>query len=122
MCVCARMNIGGNMNTSIQLRKLVSETLSLENSVINRLLPEPVRNLIKRSKLWELKERHLCPVVGVCLSIDELVRLAKRFDFTASLRDQYAMHVEAVNRSSTRNALSRAMQKHLDMKFRHQII
>ncbi len=110
------------MKTSVQLRKLVSETLSSENSVINRLLPEPIRNLMKRSKLWELNERYLCPVVGVCLSIDELGRLAKRFDFTASLRDQYAIHVEAVNRSSTRNTLSRAMQKHLDIKYRHQIV
>lgn len=116
------MNIGEIMNTSVQLRKLVSETLSSENSVINRLLPEPIRSLMRRTRLWELKERHLCPVVGVCLPIDELARLARRFDFTASLRDQYAMHVEAVNRSSTRNAVSRAMHKYLDMRYSHQII
>ncbi len=110
------------MNTSVQLRKLVSETLSSENSMIKRFLPEPIRRIMKRTKLWELKEMHHCPVVGVCLSIDELVRFARRFSFTASLQEHYAMHVEAVNRSNTRNAVSRAMQKHLDMKYRHQIV
>ena len=110
------------MNTSVQLKKLVSGALSSENSAINKLLPEPIRSLLRRTRIWELKERHLCPVIGVCLSIDELVRLAKRFGFAASLRDQYAMHVEAVNRSGTRNAVSRAIHKQLDLKYRHQIV
>ena len=110
------------MNTSVQLKKLVSGALSSENSAINKLLPEPIRSLLRRTRIWELKERHLCPVIGVCLSIDELVRLAKRFGFAASLRDQYAMHVEAVNRSGTRNAVSRAIHKQLDMKYRYQIV
>ena len=122
MCIYVRMNIGGKMNTSVQLRKLISETLSSENSVINKMMPEPVRRLMKRRRLWELNERNHCPVIGVCLSIDELVRFARRFGFTASLQDHYALHVEAANRSNTRNVVSRAMQKHLDMKYRQQIV
>lgn len=122
MCFSARRNFGSCMNTSVQLKQLVSDTLSQESSVIDKILPASMFGLMKRTKLWELDHMHLCPVIGSCLSIDDLVRFAKRFGFTASLRDQYSMHVEAVDRSNTRNTVSRAIQKHLDTKYRAYII
>lgn len=72
---------------------------------------------IKRTKLWDLKDKYHCPVIGTCLPMNELVKFARRFAFDVSLRDEFSMHVEAVNRVGTRNELSEALQKHLDRKY-----
>ena len=72
---------------------------------------------IKRTKLWELKDKYNCPIIGTCLTMDELVKFARRFTFGVSLRDEYTMHAEAAGRSCTRNEVSEAIQKHLDRKY-----
>ncbi|WP_119157103.1 DUF2325 domain-containing protein [Caldimonas tepidiphila] len=77
----------------------------------------PAAAAARRRKLWELEDKHHCPVVGTCLPMDELQRFAKRFGFHASLRDEFALHVEAVGRSRTRNPMSEALQKYLDRKY-----
>lgn len=70
----------------------------------------------KRSKIWELKETNHCPIVGTCLSMDELVRFAQRYHFNASLNDAFSLHIEAIDRIATRNSVSEDIQKHLDLK------
>ncbi|WP_161493273.1 DUF2325 domain-containing protein [Zoogloea sp. LCSB751] len=71
----------------------------------------------KRPKLWDLDDKHHCPLIGTCLSIDELQRFAKRFHFTARPGDEFALHVEAVAQCRTRSPASEAMQRHLDRKY-----
>lgn len=71
----------------------------------------------KPSKLWDLAQKHHCPVVGTCLRIDDLVRFARRFSFQAELHDEFELHVEAVGFCQTRNDVSEALQKHLDRKY-----
>lgn len=71
----------------------------------------------KRSKLWELADKHHCPVIGTCLPMAELVKFARRFRFAASLRDEFALHVEMVGHSHSRNEVSEALQRHLDRKY-----
>lgn len=78
-------------------------------------------SLPKRTRLWALKDKYHCPVVGTCLSMDELVKFGRRFSFAGDLRDEHALHVEAVGRAGTRNAVSEALQKHLDRKYRIQL-
>lgn len=75
----------------------------------------------KRSKLWELDDKHHCPVIGTCLSMEELVKFARRFHFSASLHDEFSLHIEAVNWSHSRNEVSEAIQRHLDRKFATQL-
>lgn len=75
----------------------------------------------KRCKLWELGDKHHCPVIGTCLTMDELVRFAKRFHFTASLHDEFTLHIETVNWSRSRNEVSQTIQRHLDKKFQPQL-
>lgn len=71
----------------------------------------------RRLKLWDLDEKYHCPVIGTCVQLEELVRLAKRFDFSSKLHDEFALHVEAVNYSLERNEFSEALQKHLERKY-----
>lgn len=75
----------------------------------------------KRAKLWELADKLHCPVIGTCIPLDELLRFAARFRFTASLRDAFALHVEMVGHARSRNDISQVLQRHLERKYRIQV-
>lgn len=109
------------MKTSMQIKQFVSETFSTENIGFNKILPKAITNPIKRAKLWELDEIHHCPVIGACLATDDLVRFARRFNFSSTLRDEYSLHIEAVRVSKSNNPVAKAIQKHLDNKYRYTI-
>jgi len=68
-------------------------------------------------KLWDLEEKHHCPVIGTCLNLDELRKLARKGGFSGKSFEDYWLHVEAVSLSLTRNDVSEAMHKLMDRKF-----
>lgn len=72
----------------------------------------------RRRKLWELDGKHHCPVIGTCLSIAELRKFLARFLGPVNADNAYEMHVTTVSRVSDRNAMSEAIHKHLDRKYR----
>jgi hypothetical protein len=72
---------------------------------------------VKRYKLWDLDDKHHCPIVGTCFDVDDLVRLARRFAFSAPLTDEFALHVEAVGHTRSRNSVAETMQRQLDRKY-----
>jgi len=71
----------------------------------------------RRRKLWELEERLHCPVVGTCLNLDDLKKVARREGFSGKDFDHYRLHVEAVSASCTRNSTAKAMHKLLERKY-----
>lgn len=71
----------------------------------------------RRQKLWELEDKHHCPVVGTCLALDEIRKIARKSGFDGRDFDEYRLHVEAVSVSCTRNPAAEAMHKLLDRKF-----
>ncbi len=109
------------MNTSALLKQPISKVFSQENKVImNGFLPTTLSPSIKkRARLWELDDIYHCSVIGTCLSVSDLTRFARLFNFTASLDDECAMHLEAVGRVNTRNEMSEAIHRFLDKK--HQV-
>lgn len=70
-----------------------------------------------RRKVWELEGKFHCPLIGTCVHLDDLARLAKRFGFSADPRDDYGLHVEAVGRAGSRNDFAEALQRHLDQRY-----
>ncbi|HLA36699.1 MAG TPA: hypothetical protein VJ001_17695 [Rhodocyclaceae bacterium] len=80
-------------------------------------LPVSAPSPLRRLKLWDMKDKYHCPVVGTCVSMDELRNFAKRYAFDGASNDEFALHVEAVQRSQQRNDFSVALQKHLDRKY-----
>lgn len=80
------------------------------------------RTPMRRAKLWELEAKHHCPVIGTCLPMDELGKLARRFSFDCDRRDEFALHVEAVGCARSRNPVSEAIQKHLERKYQIHVI
>lgn len=71
----------------------------------------------RRLRLWELNERFHCPLIGTCLSLDDLVRFARRHGLGGDLGNEYLLHVDAVGRAASRNRVSEDMNKHLERKY-----
>ncbi|MEW5968102.1 MAG: DUF2325 domain-containing protein [Pseudomonadota bacterium] len=106
-------------------------TLSLPMQHSGNALAAPARNIAKtpqpdpsirvqparRRKLWELEEKLHCPVIGTCISLDELKKVARKEGFSGRGFDAYRLHVEAVSASCTRNSASEMMHKLLERKF-----
>jgi hypothetical protein len=80
--------------------------------------PEPLKSSpARRRKLWELEERLHCPVIGTCLNLDELKKIARKGGFIGRQFDAYRLHVEAVSLSCSRNAAAEFMHKLLERKY-----
>lgn len=86
-------------------------------TALPRFEPTPPVKPTRRLKLWELEERLHCPVVGTCLKLEDIKKIARKGGFTGQDFDEYRLHVEAVSISCTRNPASEAMHKLLDRKF-----
>lgn len=80
--------------------------------------PEPRKQPApRRLKLWELEEKHHCPVIGSCLTLDDLKKIARKGGFSGTSFEPYRLHVEAVSLSCSRNDAAEAMHKRLESKF-----
>lgn len=80
--------------------------------------PPVARGTPRRRKLWEVAHKYHCPIVGTCLSVDELRKLARRADMEGwDSESDYALHSAAVGLARDRNELSEPMQKWLERKF-----
>lgn len=71
----------------------------------------------RRRKLWELSHRQHCPVVGTCLSMDELRRLARRAGLDEKPISDYSLHAYAVGQVQERSEFSKIIQRELDRRF-----
>ncbi len=78
--------------------------------------PRPVAKAKRR--LWDLPHKFHCPVIGTCLHVDELRRLAQKAG-CASRPDlsDFEVHVSFVAAADTKNALSLATQRVLERKY-----
>lgn len=76
-----------------------------------------VRPANRRLKLWELEEKQHCPVIGTCLKLEDIKKIARQSGFGGRDFDEYTLHVEAVSVSLDRNPASEAMHKLLDRRY-----
>ena len=76
---------------------------------------EAPANETGRLKIWEFTDRVHCPVVGTCLSMDDLLKLGKklRLSFDEGASD-YDIHAHFVKASAEDTPEARAIQKLLD--------
>ncbi len=82
------------------------------------IAPLPLKQAApRRRKLWELEDKHHCPVIGSCLGLDELKKIARKGGFTGTQIEPYRLHVEAVSLSCSRNDAAEAMHKLLERKY-----
>ncbi|MBG0811068.1 DUF2325 domain-containing protein [Methylosinus sp. H3A] len=83
------------------------------------LAPVARRESGARRRIWEIIGASHCSIIGTCLTIVELRKLARRTGFLgneASYND-YQVHGLFVEKMHDENVVSRAVQKHLDTKY-----
>ena len=68
----------------------------------------------RRRRIWEMDDHAQCPLVGVCLPVDALRRLAAKEGFEAA--DDYALHCIAVTECKRRSPLAERVQKDLERR------
>lgn len=108
------------MTPPFPLKRRIADAFAQAEAPAPRLpaaVPEGAPCPARRTRLWELKDKFHCPVIGTCLSVGELARLARRHSFNGDLRDEFTLHVEAVGWAGSRNPVSETLQKHLDRKY-----
>ncbi len=82
------------------------------------LQPPPVEVAPRhRRKLWELPEGWHCQLLGTCLSVADMQRVAKRAGFDQSGMLDYTLHSLLVSHCRGRSEVSEALQRFLDERY-----
>lgn len=76
----------------------------------------PVARLGRRRKLWELPHAYHCALIGTCLPLAEMRRLAPQSGFDVSNMSDYSLHTVVVGYCENRCALTEAIQRFLDKR------
>ncbi|MEO8119504.1 MAG: DUF2325 domain-containing protein [Rhodoferax sp.] len=75
----------------------------------------------RRRRLWELAHQCHCPVIGVCLPLDNLRRLVSKALGGRALADDYEVHVGAVAECGHRSRLSELLQHELEQRYARRV-
>jgi len=75
----------------------------------------------RRRRLWEIPTACHCAIIGVCLPMDVLRRLAGRVLISPDTVDDYALHNRAVQVAIERNPFSQIIQDELDARYAAEI-
>lgn len=70
----------------------------------------------RRRKLWELSAQRHCPLIGSCLPVAEMRKLATRAGFDARDMSDYSLHTIAVGQCNERTELAELIQRWLDKR------
>lgn len=71
-----------------------------------------------RRKLWQLSTRFHCSLLGVCLGLDEMRRLAARLGLCASAQvSDFDLHHQLVHLARSADRPGRRLHRHLEEKF-----
>lgn len=70
----------------------------------------------RRSKLWELPHAFHCALIGTCLPVPDMRRLAPHSGYDVSNMSDYSLHTTVVNNCDSRNPLTDAIQRFLDKR------
>lgn len=70
----------------------------------------------RRKKLWELPTRWHCPLIGTCLPVAEMRKLAARAGFDERAMGDYTLHATVVGACGTRSEIAELVQRHLEKR------
>ena len=73
----------------------------------------------RRRRIWEIRDRWQCSVIGTCLTLDELRPLARKFGYRAATGKDtdYDLHARFVHEASRATPAARCLTKLLDRKY-----
>ncbi|MFH1869846.1 MAG: DUF2325 domain-containing protein [Pseudomonadota bacterium] len=76
----------------------------------------PVAALRRRRKLWDLPHAYHCALIGTCLPVAKMRRLAPQSGFDVSNMSDYSLHTVVVGYCENRCALTEAIQRFFDKR------
>lgn len=76
----------------------------------------PVARLARRRKLWELPHAFHCALIGTCLPVPDMRKLAPHSGYEVSKMTDYSLHTVVVGYCESRCALTEAIQRFLDKR------
>jgi len=79
-------------------------------------LAAPTRASKLPARIWEVGDKMLCPVVGTCLAMDEVRKLARKFGVVSESASDYEAHVTVVSHCKQRNGLAESVQQALERR------
>jgi hypothetical protein len=82
--------------------------------------PGPSRDLKTsgRRKLWDVPHKYHCPIIGTCLTVDDLRRIAERTaEHSGKPLSDFDIHVSFVAAADDKNPISIATHKALEKRF-----
>ena len=71
----------------------------------------------RRRRLWDLGGHAHCPVIGVCLPLPAMRRLARKVLGSKPVADDYELHCGMVADCKRRSPMAEAVQRELDRRF-----
>jgi hypothetical protein len=71
----------------------------------------------RRRRLWDLAPTAYCPVVGVCVPLPLLRRVAQKVIASPLPQDDYELHCMGIQECKTRTPLAERLQRELDERF-----
>lgn len=78
------------------------------------VMPTPTPG--RRRKLWEMPAQRHCPLIGTCLPVAEMRKLATRASYDVRDMSDYSLHATVVSRCDARNELAELIQRWLEKR------
>lgn len=80
------------------------------------------RKLNNRLKIWEMKDRYHCSILGTCLTLKELHHIARKAKIIGlEAMSDYDLHVSFVGVLDSKSFISSLVNKQLDKKYKRNI-
>lgn len=90
----------------------------LINAAFGGIAPQPPRPASRRrKKLWELPHRLHCPLVGTCLPVAEMRKLAARAGFDEREMSDYTLHTMVVGSCDSRSEIAEQIQRYFEKRY-----
>jgi hypothetical protein len=70
----------------------------------------------RRKKLWELSSRWHCPLIGTCLPVADMRKLAARAGFDEREMSDYTLHTAVVGSCDTRSEIAELVQRFFEKR------
>lgn len=97
---------------------MTTSLVQLINAAFADRPPEQLPAMQKRGrrKLWQLPHSWHCSIVGTCLTVAELRKLAHRTGVDRGDMSDYTLHTAVVGSCDARSEIAEAIQRHLDKR------
>ncbi|GAB1394459.1 hypothetical protein MASR1M60_26230 [Rhodocyclaceae bacterium] len=94
-----------------------SLTQLFQSAFGNSEAPSPTVAGRRRKKLWEIPHRSHCPLVGTCLPVAEMRKIAARVGFNEREMSDYTLHTTFVGSCDTRTEVAEQIQRYFDKHY-----